>query len=61
MISVYSWGFMTQSFSIKTTGHQINGNLPFTSQATACLSYPGATPTLGILNVTYNDDSRGLS
>lgn len=59
MSSQYSWGFISRSFSISRTGHDFANDTGFNRQATALLSFPDISPTIGLLNVTYYAD-RGF-
>lgn len=54
--SGYSWGFISRSFQIsRTSTDLVEGNF-VTRSATALLSFPDESPTLGLLNVTYYQD-----
>lgn len=51
--SSYSWLFTTRSFVISRAGYDFVNNATFSRSATALLAFPDASPTLGLLNVTY--------
>lgn len=52
----YSWGFISRSFSISRTATDLVSGDFVTRSATALLSFPDQSPTLGLLNVTYYQD-----
>lgn len=59
--SSYSWGFISRSFQINRNGFDFVTEEFFVRQATALLAFPDASPTLGLLNVTYYADrGKGL-
>jgi hypothetical protein len=59
MSSQYSWGFISRSFRIDRNGKDLTTSTPFRRNATGLLSFPDASPTLGLLNITYYAD-RGM-
>jgi hypothetical protein len=54
--SSYSWGFISRAFRIDRTGKELMNSTIFTRNATGLLSFPQASPTLGLLNITNYAD-----
>ncbi|CRK98734.1 CLUMA_CG012145, isoform A [Clunio marinus] len=58
MSSSYSWGFITNSFTIGRVGTVLENDTPWSRSATALLAFPDVErdDRLGLLNVTYYAD-----
>jgi hypothetical protein len=62
MSSRYTWNFRNRSFLISRTGIDfLNEDYPYEKSARGFLAFPDASPTLGLMNVTYTPNAESAS